>query len=73
VRPLEHLRFAGGRALEMLARRAAAAVGLHVGADRIEVNGEQLVARHLEQPQRRLVRLDETLRSGSMTVMASGA
>ena len=37
-------------------------IGLNFGADRVQVDGQQLFARHLEQPQRRLVRLDEALR-----------
>ena len=74
--PLEHLRFAGGRELQVLAMRriGGLAVGLHLGADRVEVAGQQLLARHLEQAQRRLVGLDEALACRrSMTAMASGA
>ena len=61
--PLEHLRLAGRREFRVLARRNRwLPIGLHLGADRVQMRREQLIACHLEQPQGRFVRLDEALR-----------
>ncbi len=76
VNPLEHLRFAGGREPQVLARRDSDGCpsGCISALTASRSDGQQLLARHLEQPQRRLVRLDEMLACpGSMTVIASGA
>ena len=60
MNPLEHLGFAGRRQLQMLARRdRGLPVGLHLGAGGVQMDRQQLIARHLEQPQRRLVSFDE--------------
>ena len=59
--PLEYLRLARDRERQVLAMRRVGRlpVRLDFRADRLDGTGQQLVARHLEQAQRRFVGLDE--------------
>ncbi len=75
MHPLEHRRLARERTVEVAAHDAerGRAVGLERGADLLGAGRQELRPRHLEEPERMVVAVDEGPRSMSSTTIASGA